>query len=165
MAKKRPESTQHATQTYNTFTKLKMATDTLDISKLQDELDSLSAQITKQGAEVRTLKKSNSDAGIIAEAVSALQKLKIDHEALSKTLDAATGGGDTFNRKTFDEMILRKMFVIPSFEIHGGVKGLFDLGPPACALKVRDCFAHDFIVYCLLFVQFSKATFFIGCDD
>lgn len=125
-----------------------MATDTLDISKLQDELDSLSAQITKQGAEVRTLKKSNSDAGIIAEAVSALQKLKIDHEALSKTLDAATGGGDTFNRKTFDEMILRKMFVIPSFEIHGGVKGLFDLGPPACALKAAmiDCWRKHFVL-------------------
>jgi len=27
------------------------------------------------------------------------------------------------------------MFVVPSFEIHGGVKGLFDLGPPACSLK------------------------------
>ena len=43
-------------------------------------------------------------------------------------------------RKTFDELILRKMFVVPSFEIHGGVKGLFDLGPPACALKV--CFGY-----------------------
>jgi glycyl-tRNA synthetase len=29
------------------------------------------------------------------------------------------------------------MFVVPSFEIHGGVGGLFDLGPPACGLKVR----------------------------
>lgn len=136
----------HATQTF-TLTKLNMATDTLDISKLQDEIDALSAQITKQGAEVRTLKKSNSDASTIAEAVSALQKLKIEHEALSKSLDAATGGGDSFNRKTFDEMILRKMFVIPSFEIHGGVKGLFDLGPPACALKVRDYFTNDTTVY------------------
>lgn len=123
-----------------------MTTDTLDISKLQDEIDSLSAQITKQGAEVRTLKKSNSDAGTIAEAVSALQKLKIEREALSKTLDAATGGGDSFNRKTFDEMILRKMFVIPSFEIHGGVKGLFDLGPPACALKVSSFFQINYSI-------------------
>jgi hypothetical protein len=37
----------------------------------------------------------------------------------------------------FDDTILRRMFVVPSFEIHGGVGGLFDLGPPACGLKVR----------------------------
>lgn len=29
------------------------------------------------------------------------------------------------------------MFVVPAFEIHGGVGGLFDLGPPSCALKVK----------------------------
>jgi len=50
-------------------------------------------------------------------------------------MEAASGGKETFNRQIFDELILRKMFVVPSFEIHGGVKGLFDLGPPACALK------------------------------
>lgn len=27
------------------------------------------------------------------------------------------------------------MFVVPSFEIHGGVKGLYDFGPPGCGLK------------------------------
>jgi glycyl-tRNA synthetase len=31
--------------------------------------------------------------------------------------------------------MLRKMYVIPSFEIHSGPAGLFDLGPPACTLK------------------------------
>ena len=27
------------------------------------------------------------------------------------------------------------MFVVPSFEIYGGVAGLFDFGPITCALK------------------------------
>ncbi|OWZ23539.1 Glycine-tRNA ligase [Phytophthora megakarya] len=27
------------------------------------------------------------------------------------------------------------MFVVPSFEIYGGVGGFYDFGPPACALK------------------------------
>jgi glycyl-tRNA synthetase (class II) len=27
------------------------------------------------------------------------------------------------------------MFVVPSFEIHGGVAGLYDYGPPGCAVK------------------------------
>ena len=41
------------------------------------------------------------------------------------------------NRKLFDETVLRRMFVVPAFEIHGGVTGLFDLGPPGSALKAN----------------------------
>ncbi len=112
--------------------------DEFDLSSLQDQVDSIAAQITMQGAQVRTLKKNSaSDADAIGEAVQVLQKLKIDHANLLKQLEEANGGqNEKFNRKVFDELVLRKMFVIPSFEIHGGVKGLFDLGPPACALKV-----------------------------
>jgi hypothetical protein len=102
-------------------------------SQVQDEIDALNASITKQGAEVRTLKKEGGTAEAIAEAVAKLQALKIEHAEKSK-LVATT---ETFNRKFFDDLILRKMFVVGAFEIHGGVKGLYDLGPPACALKVR----------------------------
>ncbi len=110
----------------------------IDVSSLQDEIDALAAKITKQGAAVRTLKKTSaSDADAIGEAVKELQKLKINQTDLLKKMEEITGGDkNAFNRKVFDELVLRKMFVIPSFEIHGGVKGLFDLGPPACALKV-----------------------------
>jgi len=40
------------------------------------------------------------------------------------------------------------MFVVPSFEIHGGVKGLFDLGPPACGLKANmiDVWRKHFVL-------------------
>ncbi len=118
---------------------------TLDLSSLQDEIDALAAQITKQGAEVRQLKKdSASDADAIGKAVDALKDLKVKHEELTKKFDDANGGKkDEFNRKAFDDLVLRKMFVIPSFEIHGGVKGLFDLGPPACALKVCSTYLVD----------------------
>lgn len=48
----------------------------------------------------------------------------------------------------FEDTIVRKMFVIPSFEIHGGVKGLFDLGPPCCALKANiiDVWRKHFVL-------------------
>lgn len=105
-----------------------------DMSKLQDEFDALNAKITKQGAEVRQLKKDGAAAEKIGEAVKALQALKLDAGTLSEKLKGDEPG---FNRKAFDDLIIRKMFVVPSFEIHGGVKGLFDLGPPACGLKVR----------------------------
>ena len=112
--------------------------DPLNLASIQDELDELNAQITKQGSMVRELKKSNaSDASGINAAVEELKRLKIIAEEKHELLKASK---PVFPRKAFDELILRKMFIVPSFEIHGGVKGLFDLGPPACALKVRKLF-------------------------
>mmetsp|Transcript_10713 Transcript_10713/g.25258 ORF Transcript_10713/g.25258 Transcript_10713/m.25258 type:complete len:706 (-) Transcript_10713:48-2165(-) len=105
-----------------------------DLSALRDQVDALAAQVTKQGSAVRQLKKDGAASEDIAEAVTLLKKLKVDAEALKAKQDELDPS-KKFNRKTFDELILRKMFVVPSFEIHGGVKGLFDLGPPACALK------------------------------
>lgn len=103
--------------------------------QLQDALDALNAKITSQGATVRTLKKEGGSADAIAEAVALLQNLKIEAAEINKTLEKDKV---QFNRKAFDDLVLRKMFVVPSFEIHGGVKGLYDLGPPACALKVSS---------------------------
>jgi len=108
-----------------------------DVAKktLQDELDALNAQITKQGSTVRQLKKEGASADIIAEAVNALQQLKISAGTLTEQLKSDE---PEFNRKSFDDLVIRKMFIVPAFEIHGGVKGLYDLGPPATALKVRN---------------------------
>ena len=52
-------------------------------------------------------------------------------QSISASLPSSAGGTTVpFSRAHFEDTIVRKMFVIPSFEIHGGVKGLFDLGPP-----------------------------------
>jgi glycyl-tRNA synthetase len=108
---------------------------------LQDELDALNAKITSQGATVRTLKKEGGSSEAIAAGVDVLQQLKFQAAELTKKVleisSSSSSSKNQFNRKTFDELTLRKMFIVPSFEIHGGVKGLFDLGPPACSLKVR----------------------------
>lgn len=111
-------------------------TTTDDIKALQDQFDALNAQITKQGSVVRQLKKDGA-VDAIADAVNALQTLKLQAATLSESLTASQPA-TAFQRKSFDDLVIRKMFVVPSFEIHGGVKGLFDLGPPACALKVRN---------------------------
>lgn len=116
-----------------------------ETTKIQDELDALNAKITKQGAAVRQLKKDGADADSIKEAVEALQALKISAGELSSKISA---NEPQFNRKSFDDLIIRKMFVVPSFEIHGGVKGLFDLGPPACGLKAAmvDLWRKHFVL-------------------
>lgn len=115
---------------------------------LQDELDALNAKITKQGSVVRALKKaSSSNVDEISSAVDALRALKLESETLRAKKEALDPTAQ-FNRKSFDDLILRKMFIIPSFEIHGGVKGLFDLGPPACALKASmvDVWRKHFVL-------------------
>ena len=113
-----------------------MSTPAADPQALQDQYDALNAQITKQGSVVRQLKKDGAVADAIAEAVQQLQALKLEASTLQEQLGSATSGSESFQRKYFDDLMIRKMFIVPSFEIHGGVKGLYDLGPPACALKV-----------------------------
>jgi glycyl-tRNA synthetase len=48
-------------------------------------------------------------------------------------MNAATAW--SVNKQALDDCIMRRMFYIPAFEIHGGVGGLFDYGPPGCAMK------------------------------
>lgn len=40
-----------------------------------------------------------------------------------------------FDKDSFDALMKSRMFIVPSFEIYGGVAGLFDFGPTGCALK------------------------------
>jgi len=35
----------------------------------------------------------------------------------------------------FEELMKRRFFFTPSFSIYGGVAGLYDYGPPGCAMK------------------------------
>jgi glycyl-tRNA synthetase len=102
---------------------------------MQDEYDALNASITKLGAQIRALKQSGAPPGdALVAAVAQLQQWKVQAATMQSSLQANPNTGD---RKAFDDLMLRKMFIVPAFEIHGGVKGLFDLGPPACAIKVR----------------------------
>ena len=43
--------------------------------------------------------------------------------------------GPEFDIEALDELLLSRMFVVPSFEIYNGVSGFYDFGPPACAFK------------------------------
>ena len=97
----------------------------------EEDVFSVNAQIASQGAVVRGLKKGGGGADEIAAEVAKLLALR---EKLAAIV-ALTATVDTFNRTAFDQLMLRKMYVIPSFEIHNGPAGLLDLGPPACTLK------------------------------
>jgi glycyl-tRNA synthetase len=56
--------------------------------------------------------------------------------------------GQPFDRPVLDSMLRRRMFYTPSFEIYGGVAGLYDYGPPGCALlsNIVDIWRKHFIL-------------------
>lgn len=42
---------------------------------------------------------------------------------------------EKYNREKLENVLKRRFFVVPAFEIYNGVGGLYDYGPPGCALK------------------------------
>lgn len=59
-----------------------------------------------------------------------------------------TKTGQVADRLTLDAMLRRRMFYTPSFEIYGGVSGLYDYGPPGCAVlnNMIDVWRKHFVL-------------------
>ena len=143
-----------AATSMNTGGDVNVVGDAPSIEQLQDELDALNANITKVGSRIRELKKNNANTSgdtaamdELTAMIQSLQELKLQAvkkaECIAQVANTSTTTSNSFQRKVFDELMIRKMYIIPSFEIHGGVKGLFDLGPPACSLKVGCLFSIE----------------------
>lgn len=64
------------------------------------------------------------------------------------TTTATTLKGEPLDKAALDAMLRRRMFYTPSFEIYGGVSGLYDYGPPGCALQANiiDIWRKHFIL-------------------
>lgn len=85
---------------------------------------SLQAKITTQQSYIKQLKKDNADTDLL---IIENEKLGVLRTRLADLEKATLVTTQIFNRKGFDELILRKMYVVPSFEIHNGPAGLFDV--------------------------------------
>ncbi|KAG6039700.1 Glycine--tRNA ligase 1, mitochondrial [Claviceps citrina] len=64
------------------------------------------------------------------------------------TTSATTLKGQPLDKAVLDAMLRRRMFYTPSFEIYGGVGGLYDYGPPGCSLQANivDLWRKHFIL-------------------
>ncbi|RHY32400.1 hypothetical protein DYB32_002610, partial [Aphanomyces invadans] len=102
-----------------------------EIQASMADRDSLVAAVARQGAAVRELKKNGGAAADITAAVVELNALKAQLNALAEPV------GIVVNKKALEDLLLRKMFVVPSFEIYGGVGGFYDFGPPGAAVKTN----------------------------
>lgn len=52
------------------------------------------------------------------------------------------------DRSALESLARRRLFYVPSFEIYGGVSGLYDFGPPGCALQnnIIDIWRKHFVL-------------------
>ena len=66
----------------------------------------------------------------------------------SMTATATTLKGQPLDKAALESLLRRRMFYTPSFEIYGGVSGLYDYGPPGCALQANiiDIWRKHFIL-------------------
>jgi glycyl-tRNA synthetase len=99
------------------------------------DLDEMRASVARQGAKVREIKKSGNDG--LAEALDMLKKLKLDLVTAAAAQGSDIGQKLKIDRTALDTCMVRRMFVVPSFEIYGGVRGFYTYGPPGCAVKAN----------------------------
>ncbi|KAK8993275.1 hypothetical protein V6N11_033376 [Hibiscus sabdariffa] len=96
--------------------------------------------VEAQGNAVRALKAAKASKPEIDAAIEALNNLKLEKSSIEKQLQSAVSGGDgALSREAFRQAAVntleRRLFYIPSFKIYRGVAGLYDYGPPGCAVK------------------------------
>ncbi|XP_027150779.1 glycine--tRNA ligase, mitochondrial 1-like [Coffea eugenioides] len=106
-----------------------------DDSLLRKALADKLATIQAQANAVRQLKASGAPKSDIDAAVQSLNALKLDKASLeTQFLQSATNNRDAF-RQALVNTLERRLFYMPSFKIYRGVAGLYDYGPPGCAVK------------------------------
>ena len=56
--------------------------------------------------------------------------------------------GEPLDRSILDSLLRRRLFFTPSFEIYGGIAGLYDYGPPGCSLQANiiDLWRKHFVL-------------------
>lgn len=61
---------------------------------------------------------------------------------------STTKTGQPLDRAVLESLLRRRLFYTPAFEIYGGERGLFDYGPPGCALQanVVDLWRKHFVL-------------------
>ncbi|KAF5443637.1 hypothetical protein F2P56_036175 [Juglans regia] len=107
---------------------------------LRKTLAEKQSAIEAHGNAVRALKAAGAAKPEIDAAIESLNGLKLEKTSIERQLQAAIGGGDSsLNREAFRQAVVntleRRLFYIPSFKIYRGVAGLYDYGPPGCAVK------------------------------
>lgn len=101
-----------------------------------DPYEALRLALTAQGEAVRKMKESKAPKTAIAPAVAKLLELKEQLKVMDEVRNADKKK-IADQRAGLEDLLLRKFFYVPAFEIYGGVGGLYDFGPTGCSLKAN----------------------------
>jgi glycyl-tRNA synthetase len=106
---------------------------------LRKSLTEKLSAVERQADTVRSLKSSSAPKPDIDAAVQALNALKLEKSTIQKSLQSLLSGSGSDSREAFRQSLVntleRRLFYIPSFKIYGGIAGIYDYGPPGCAVK------------------------------
>ena len=72
----------------------------------------------------------------------------LQRHILGTSVMATTKTGQPLDKVALDALLRRRLFYTPAFELYGGIKGLYDYGPPGCALQanVVDIWRKHFVL-------------------
>lgn len=97
-------------------------------------MEAVAKELKIQGDIVRELKADKScPKADLEAALEKLKQLKLQLKEFTD-LDEADRKAKAVFRAGLEDLLLRKFFYVPSFEIYGGVGGLYDYGPPGTCL-------------------------------
>lgn len=108
-----------------------MSTDNAENSTI---LENLRKSLKEQGDLVRKLKAENAPAPDLEVAIKELKVRKKAFETKEKEMAPKQ---EKFERSKLEDLLKRRFFFVPSFEIYGGVAGLYDYGPSGCAMEAN----------------------------
>ncbi|KNC96480.1 glycine-tRNA ligase [Spizellomyces punctatus DAOM BR117] len=98
------------------------------------DITALKDAIAKQGDVVKALKAEKAPKERLQPELDRLLALK---EELKQLLlkEAQENEKNKFDRSGLESLLIKRFFYAPSFQIYGGIAGLYDYGPPGCALQ------------------------------
>lgn len=115
---------------------------------IQTQLEDWRARVAFQGEKVRMLKKAGAAQEEVSSAIESLMGLKNQLQRIECQLEESRPLYCRC-RTQLENLAKRRSFFFPSFEIYGGTAGLFDWGPPGCAIKaeVESLWRRHFVLY------------------
>ncbi|GJD08163.1 Glycine--tRNA ligase [Galdieria sulphuraria] len=105
----------------------------------ESSVDQLTSALLEQDERVRNMRLQNCQHEELDLEEERLKELHRKLNQLLKETGAASVDDSemqtNFPREALEGLLKRRFFIAPSFEIYGGVAGLYDYGPPGTAVK------------------------------
>ena len=100
-------------------------------------MSSLCEQLFSRASLVRS-NRSRLSSQSVKSFCTSVPRLKVQIKKVNTAMaTTTTKTGAPLDREFLDSLLRRRLFYTPAFEVYGGVKGLYDYGPPGCALQAN----------------------------